>query len=400
MAIKFSQFNAGATVADIDFIVGYKAADNVQIPIGLVTVNTTYSIATAQDGANESLTLTGVGPSSTDVITFTAGADIILTDDGVGNGFTIAASGPQGTVTSVDYTSDITAFTAAGGPITASGTLTLNKNGGTAGQYIDGAAGAWTTLPVSDTYDLNPTTNGSSVDVNLTSSSGTDNSLVTLTPSGGLTITQAGDIITVDGSAMAGTVTSVSSASTATALTLDTSVSSPNPVITLGVTGGIAGQYLDGAAGAWTTLPADVTSFNQVAGAASTGAALTAAGTGAGPYTGTVTVASNAFAGGANIGHVPDASGAGGGTFLKEDGTWAVAGGVPTKTVNTFTISGAATNTLVVTSATNPVSVNYIDVYINGVYQAKANATLSVKTLTLAAGFYPDGAVIETVTTT
>ena len=76
-------------------------------------------------------------------------------------------------------------------------------------------------------------------------------------------------------------------------------------------------------------------------------------------------------------------------------------GGAPVKTVNIFNISGTSTNTLTVTSPTNPSSVNFIDVYINGVYQAKANATLtSVKTLTLVAGFYPDGAVIETVTTT
>ena len=76
-------------------------------------------------------------------------------------------------------------------------------------------------------------------------------------------------------------------------------------------------------------------------------------------------------------------------------------GGAPVKTVNTFNINDTITNTLTVTSPTNPSSVNFIDVYINGVYQAKANATLtSVKTLTLVAGFYPDGAVIETVTTT
>ena len=48
-----------------------------------------------------------------------------------------------------------------------------------------------------------------------------------------------------------------------------------------------------------------VTSFNQTAGATSTGTALTVAGTGSGPYTGAVTVAANIYAGGSNIGIVP-----------------------------------------------------------------------------------------------
>ena len=55
MAVKFSQFNSGTQLSDIDYIVGYKSTDNVQIPIGLVTANTTYTVATAQSGSNETL---------------------------------------------------------------------------------------------------------------------------------------------------------------------------------------------------------------------------------------------------------------------------------------------------------------------------------------------------------
>ena len=84
MAVKFSQFDSGTQLSDIDFLVGYKSTNNVQIPIGLVTANTTYTVATAQSGSNETLTLTG-SDSSTDVITFTAGSNITLTDDGAGN---------------------------------------------------------------------------------------------------------------------------------------------------------------------------------------------------------------------------------------------------------------------------------------------------------------------------
>ena len=83
------------------------------------------------------------------------------------------------------------------------------------------------------------------------------------------------------------------------------------------------------------------------------------------------------------------------------NGAWGAIGGGITKTVDSFSISGTSTNSITVTSTDNPVDKNYIDVYINGVYQAKANfAALSVKTLTLAAGNFPDGSTIEAVTTT
>lgn len=145
MAIKFSQFNVAATVSDIDYLVGYKSTDNVQIPVGLVGTDTTYSISTAQAGANETITLTG-SDSSTDTITITAGNDISLTDDGAGNGFTIAST------------------------------------------------------VVGDTYTIGTSTNGSSVDVNLDAATGTDSN-ITLTPGTGLTITQAADVVTITNTA-------------------------------------------------------------------------------------------------------------------------------------------------------------------------------------------------------
>ena len=91
MAVKFSQFNVASTIADIDYLVGYKSTDNVQIPVGLVGTDTTYTVSTAQSGANELITLTG-SDASTDSITITAGTDISLTDDGSGNGFTISST--------------------------------------------------------------------------------------------------------------------------------------------------------------------------------------------------------------------------------------------------------------------------------------------------------------------
>jgi len=214
MAVKFSQFNVGTTISDIDYLVGYKSTNNVQIPIGLVTANTTYAVSTAQDGLNESLILTGTGPASTDVITITAGNDITLTDDGAGNGFTIAST------------------------------------------------------VVGDTYTIGSSTNGSSVDVNLDAATGSDSN-ITLTPAGGMTITQTGNVITLDTSASgSGTVTSVGTTTTdIAALTLSGTVTTAGD-LDLAKTGGTAGQYIDGAAGAWTTLPAGDT-YSLQAGAKS-----------------------------------------------------------------------------------------------------------------------------------
>ena len=233
MAVKFSQFNVGATVSDIDYIVGYKSTDNVKIPIGLVTANTTYTVATAQSGLNETLTLTG-SDASTDVITFTAGANITLTDDGVGNGFTIQAKGNvdgTGTANSITkwadadtITDSIMSETAAGGQFTdpyitvvgAGGGVStqnleingflLDSNGqkGTAGQILSstGTLTDWVDAPSGETYDLNSTTDGANVDVNLTSTSGTDNSFVKLVPAGGITISQVGNVVTLDTSSL------------------------------------------------------------------------------------------------------------------------------------------------------------------------------------------------------
>tara|TARA_A200000159_G_scaffold157125_1_gene172840 strand:- start:228 stop:2048 length:1821 start_codon:yes stop_codon:yes gene_type:complete len=149
--------------------------------------------------------------------------------------------------------------------------------GGSAGKYLDGASGAWTTLPAGDTYDLNATTDGSNVDINLTSGSGTDNSTVQLTAGTGMTITQSG---------------------------------------------------------------------------------------------------------GNNI-------------------TLEAASGGGTKTVATVAsvAAGVSTHALGVSVTTTPL-VNYVDLYISGVYQSKTSYTVSGSTLTLTGATFPTGALIESVTTT
>lgn len=71
--------------------------------------------------------------------------------------------------------------------------------GGAAGKYLDGASGAWTTLPAGDTYTLQAGTKaGSSVPLQLDAASGSD-SVVNLTEGTGITLTQTSSSeITID----------------------------------------------------------------------------------------------------------------------------------------------------------------------------------------------------------
>ena len=110
-------------------------------------------------------------------------------------------------------------------------------------------------------------------------------------------------------------------------------------------------------------------------------------------------IAAAGFAGVAiagNAGYVPDSTAATAGTFLKEDGTWAAAGGLPTITVNTGSQTGTQT---VYPLSVTPSSVNYVNVFINGVYQAKSSYSVSGTNLTFATA-PPNNSVIEFVTTT
>ena len=75
MAVKFSQFTTGATLADIDYFVGYQGTDNVQIPKALLT-GTTYTIDVPAGTSN--INLAG-SDSTNDAITLTGGTDISLT---------------------------------------------------------------------------------------------------------------------------------------------------------------------------------------------------------------------------------------------------------------------------------------------------------------------------------
>jgi len=75
MAVKFSQFTTGSTLADIDYFVGYKGTDNIQVAKALLS-GTTYTIDVP--AATTNINLAG-SDATNDAITLTAGTDIALT---------------------------------------------------------------------------------------------------------------------------------------------------------------------------------------------------------------------------------------------------------------------------------------------------------------------------------
>ena len=98
-----------------------------------------------QGGAN-----VGYVPTGGAATTFLRGDGTWVTPAGGGGGGT-------GTVTSVDLSTDIAAFIVAANPITSAGTITLNLNGGTAGQFLR-QDGTWATAPSGLTLGTTSTT--------------------------------------------------------------------------------------------------------------------------------------------------------------------------------------------------------------------------------------------------
>ena len=184
-----------------------------------------------------------------------------------------------------------------------------------------------------------------------------------------------------------GTVTTFSTVSTAYP-GITTAVTNPTttPELTLGLgTNAAAGKYLDGGTGDWVTLPAGDTYTLQ-------------AGAKAGS---SVPLQLDAAAGSDSTVNLTEGTGITLTQTSSSEITIDAAGGGGTKTVSTVASVGAgvSTHALGVSVTTTP-TVNYVDLYISGVYQSKTSYTVSGSTLTLTGATFPTGALIETVTTT
>jgi hypothetical protein len=69
------------------------------------------------------------------------------------------------------------------------------------------------------------------------------------------------------------------------------------------------------------------------------------------------------------------------------------------KTVAEITaVSNATTNSIAL--GATPTNKNFVDLFVSGVYQSKSNFAVSGSTLTLSSGNFPEGAHVETITTT
>lgn len=170
MAVKFSQFTTGSTLADIDYFVGYKGTDNIQIAKSLLS-GTTYTIDVP--AATTNINLAG-SDGTNDAITLIGGTDITLAH-------------------------------------TSTSSITINST----------ASG--------DTYTLGATTDGSNVDLNLDAAAGSD-STVQLTAGTGMTITQSGGNNVTFASAAGTTVVKdqFTGNNSTTVFTLSTSTSTDN----------------------------------------------------------------------------------------------------------------------------------------------------------------------------
>jgi hypothetical protein len=246
-----------------------------------------------------------------------------------------------GTVTSVGLSTNVAALTVTNTPVTGSGTLTLNRNGGTTGQYIDGASGAWTDLPAPGT--------GTVTDVGLTMPAAFSVTPSSITSSGNLAVTP---------------------------------------------TGGSAGQFLD-YTGNWSSPGGGVTdvTFNSAINP-SAGDALTIT-----PTTGSVVVSANVFGGNGMDGIVSSGSSGNDALFLKGDGSWDTPGGASaTITSNQTTTTNATTTVFALGATPNGSSVNFVDAFIDGVYQETTTYSVSGQNLTFNDPV-PSGVTVETKTT-
>ena len=130
-----------------------------------------------------------------------------------------------------------------------------------------------------------------------------------------------------------------------------------NGSISIGVTGGSSGEFL-AANGQWATPAAGTTSVTNGNPSASTGSALTIS-----PNTGAVIVTSKAYAGTNKVGHVP--AGGTASTFLRGDATWVT----PTASLDFFKTIATPTNDVIASGNNDTLTLaagSNTGIFING----------------------------------
>jgi hypothetical protein len=153
MAVKFSQFTTGATLADIDYFVGYKGTNNIQIAKSLLS-GTTYTIdvpaattninLAGSDATNDAITLSA-GQNIT--LTRTSGSEINIATTTLGDTYTLQAGAKVGS--SVPLQLDANSGTDSAVNLTEGAGITLTQTSAT---EITVAATATGTTVVKDQF--------------------------------------------------------------------------------------------------------------------------------------------------------------------------------------------------------------------------------------------------------
>ena len=157
MAVKFSQFTTGSSLADIDYFVGYKGTDNIQVAKSLLS-GTTYTVDVP--AATTNINLAG-SDSTNDAITLTGGTGMTLTRvsaneisfAAAGDTYTLQAEAKAGS--SVPLQLDAAAGTDSAVNLTQGAGITLTQTSAT---EITIAATATGTSVVKDQFTGNNST--------------------------------------------------------------------------------------------------------------------------------------------------------------------------------------------------------------------------------------------------
>tara|TARA_B100001059_G_scaffold93098_1_gene92214 strand:+ start:5681 stop:6958 length:1278 start_codon:yes stop_codon:yes gene_type:complete len=425
MAVKFSQFTNKTDFAEVDKLVGYTAAGDINVQIPPANLDTTYSFATAQDGNNVDLTLTGTKTgttNTTEVLQFTAGTAMTLT-----------AGTDEITITN----NGVTSFTNSNGTYISAATANSNATGAvTTGvidlSAVDGTADSNTRfLSKDNTWDVPAYPagyTGWTVSDGSNSTAVASGDTVTFTGGTGITSTESTRTVTLaidyagaDNAILAASAATVASADTiwfsdADDSTIKKGLVSDLPfnetlqeVCTAGNTTTTAILAGDGTVSlpsfAFTTEP-DTGMYRSAANALAlvTGgaAALTIDANQNGTFnsTGATTLpvgddAARPTPANGMIRYSTTSNGFEG--YI--NGAWGSIGGGVTKTVDQVTISNATTGTVAL--SVSPTSEAYTDMYVSGVYQNKSVYSLSGSTITLdSSAYFPNGSIVEVVSTT